>query len=141
MSRIVMSERGSSRQYVLELDERPIGEFHEHMLRALSGTHIFNPSSRRNQHRPTADTLRETIEHALANRHADVHPVENTIPVYKAEGDLGECSICLQNIVPGEEFRRLPCSEIVNHCFHRACIDTWLKSNNTCPNCRSELFH
>jgi len=39
------------------------------------------------------------------------------------------CSICLQNMVEGEEVRRLPCL----HVFHQGCIDAWLQTKARCP--------
>lgn len=43
--------------------------------------------------------------------------------------DLTACSICL-NESPDSITQ-------CKHQFHRACIDVWLKSNSTCPLCRS----
>jgi hypothetical protein len=61
----------------------------------------------------------------------------DTIPTFKVEGDIGECGICFETFQLGENFRRLPCSETVNHLYHNECIDPWLGENNTCPLCRS----
>ena len=47
------------------------------------------------------------------------------------------CGICLQNFIPGQEIKRLPCSE--KHFFHKYCTDIWLKKRNICPYCRREL--
>lgn len=135
MSRIVFSERGNSRRYTLQLTDRPIGQFHAHMLQAISGSHVFRFHNNDSNALPIIEHVSSTIE---TENDTDV---VNTIPVYTAEGDVGECSICINNIQKGDEFRRLPCSDTVNHCFHRGCIDTWLKSNNTCPNCRSDIFN
>jgi hypothetical protein len=43
--------------------------------------------------------------------------------------DLSDCSVCL-NEFPDSITQ-------CKHQFHRACIDVWLKSNSTCPLCRS----
>lgn len=135
MSRIVFSERGNSRRYTLQLTDRPIGQFHAHMLQAISGSHVFNFRD------GAPGALPFMISDSTTSVTENETDVVNTIPVYTAEGDVGECSICINNIKKGDEFRRLPCSDTVNHCFHRGCIDTWLKSNNTCPNCRSDIFN
>lgn len=135
-SRLVIREEGDPRPYVVELPERPIGEFHQHMLRAVSGSYRFlQVSSNRNRPPNVQNMIREVMSNQL-----DFSTSVNTIPVFVAEGNVGECSICMDDITDKDEFRRLPCSDTVNHCFHKDCIDKWLRSNNTCPNCRSKLF-
>ncbi|KAK8487995.1 hypothetical protein V6N13_053794 [Hibiscus sabdariffa] len=48
-----------------------------------------------------------------------------------------ECAICLGEFVEGEKVRVLP---KCNHGFHVRCIDAWLVSNSSCPNCRHSLL-
>ncbi|XVE84339.1 hypothetical protein DITRI_Ditri17bG0004700 [Diplodiscus trichospermus] len=48
-----------------------------------------------------------------------------------------ECPICLGEFVDGEKVRVLP---KCNHGFHVRCIDTWLVSHSSCPNCRHSLL-
>lgn len=48
-----------------------------------------------------------------------------------------ECPICLGEFVDGEKVRVLP---ECNHGFHVSCIDTWLGSHSSCPNCRHSLL-
>lgn len=43
------------------------------------------------------------------------------------------CSICLSEFDELERIKEMPCS----HYFHVQCLDTWLKSNASCPICRS----
>ncbi|OAY65221.1 E3 ubiquitin-protein ligase RNF13, partial [Ananas comosus] len=45
------------------------------------------------------------------------------------------CCICLGMYVENDELRELPCS----HCFHKECVDKWLKINALCPLCKSEV--
>ena len=49
--------------------------------------------------------------------------------------ELPQCSICIGDFEQGEALRRLPC----NHIFHRPCIDQWMATHTTCPNCRRGL--
>ncbi|KAF5737289.1 zinc finger family protein [Tripterygium wilfordii] len=48
-----------------------------------------------------------------------------------------ECAICLGEFVDGEKVRVLP---KCNHGFHVRCIDRWLVSHSSCPNCRHSLL-
>lgn len=43
--------------------------------------------------------------------------------------DSGECSICLEDMLAGEQIARLPCLCI----YHLQCIKQWYKVNPTCP--------
>ncbi|XP_047341369.1 RING-H2 finger protein ATL74-like [Impatiens glandulifera] len=47
-----------------------------------------------------------------------------------------DCPICLGEFVDGERIRILPGC---NHEFHMKCIDRWLLTNSSCPNCRQPL--
>lgn len=47
-----------------------------------------------------------------------------------------DCSVCLSEFEENESLRLLP---KCNHAFHVPCIDTWLKSNSSCPLCRSNI--
>lgn len=51
----------------------------------------------------------------------------------RQEEEEEECSICLLSFASGEQYRELPCK----HIFHRKCVDVWLKSETTCPLCRT----
>jgi hypothetical protein len=46
---------------------------------------------------------------------------------------LSECAICLAEFGEWEEVRVMP---QCGHGFHVACVDTWLRSNSSCPSCR-----
>ncbi|OMP11498.1 Zinc finger, RING-type [Corchorus capsularis] len=48
-----------------------------------------------------------------------------------------ECPICLGEFMDGEKVRVLP---KCNHGFHVRCIDKWLVSHSSCPNCRHSLL-
>ena len=46
------------------------------------------------------------------------------------------CNICFDDYIIGQYKRTLPSC---NHCFHKKCVDKWLKSKSNCPICRNEL--
>ena len=48
---------------------------------------------------------------------------------------LQVCCICLAKYAHNEELRELPCT----HCFHKECVDKWLKINALCPLCKAEI--
>lgn len=60
------------------------------------------------------------------------------VMVYGSGPDVSvdECPICLGEFLDGERIRVLP---KCGHGFHVGCIDTWLVSNGSCPNCRVSL--
>ncbi|KAK4804678.1 hypothetical protein SAY86_004495 [Trapa natans] len=47
-----------------------------------------------------------------------------------------DCAVCLSKFEPHDRLRLLP---LCCHAFHAECIDTWLRSNQTCPLCRSSI--
>lgn len=47
-----------------------------------------------------------------------------------------ECTICLEKFQNGEEIRTFSCK----HAFHGRCLDNWLSSDLSCPNCRLQLI-
>ena len=48
-----------------------------------------------------------------------------------------QCFICMDNYKLGEFKRVLP---TCTHCFHKKCIDKWLKKKASCPICRDNLL-
>ncbi|KAI3818599.1 hypothetical protein L1987_12412 [Smallanthus sonchifolius] len=48
----------------------------------------------------------------------------------------GDCAVCLSKFEGSNQLRLLP---LCCHAFHAQCIDAWLKSNQTCPLCRSAV--
>ncbi|TYH81723.1 hypothetical protein ES332_D02G004400v1 [Gossypium tomentosum] len=62
------------------------------------------------------------------------------VAVYRTGGTsftATDCPICLGEFLDGEKVRVLP---KCNHGFHVKCIDKWLMSNSSCPNCRHSLL-
>lgn len=62
------------------------------------------------------------------------------VAVFEGEGRMRmrgtECAICLGEFESGEDLRILP---RCNHGFHVHCIDAWLVSHSSCPNCRHSV--
>ncbi|KAM0679686.1 hypothetical protein GINT2_002094 [Glugoides intestinalis] len=59
------------------------------------------------------------------------------LPLQKYSEYLGfiDCPICLETYSAGEDIRLLSCK----HCFHKNCIDSWLKTMLKCPVCRNPV--
>lgn len=123
-------------------------------LRTLVFRTISNGTTNRRilpQHRAILNELRrrhaireETHQEILAEIRAVVGAGEreynpSNVVHLVAEGDLGGCAICQENIIEKQNFVRLRCSELVNHMFHKECIMPWLKDHSSCPTCRSDL--
>ncbi|CAD8164633.1 unnamed protein product [Paramecium pentaurelia] len=51
--------------------------------------------------------------------------------------DENICIICWDSFKKDEYYSRLKCNK--NHIFHTSCIKIWIKTNITCPVCRSQL--
>ncbi|XP_072983452.1 RING-H2 finger protein ATL39-like [Typha latifolia] len=51
-------------------------------------------------------------------------------------GGASPCSVCLESVKGGEMVKKLPVCE---HMFHVECIDMWLRTHSTCPNCRATV--
>jgi len=112
----------SDQNHQSEIDLSPfvISDFAEHMMGAISRNHVVH----------NAPNTRNVMRQALP---------KSRIPTYKSESDIGECTICQAHMKKGQMICRLPCNNEVSHAFHRECIEPWLQSNNSCPNCRSEF--
>ena len=48
----------------------------------------------------------------------------------------GTCSVCLEDFAPNDDVLVMP---PCRHVFHAKCVESWLDSANTCPNCKAEL--
>lgn len=46
------------------------------------------------------------------------------------------CSICRETITDDSIIRKI---NNCNHYFHHKCLDNWLRTKNTCPNCRQKI--
>ena len=62
-------------------------------------------------------------------------PETNIEDVSKLDSDKKNCVICLEDFKNSEKAIILPCI----HLFHKNCIKSWLKKNNSCPICKFKL--
>lgn len=64
-------------------------------------------------------------------------PLKRVVPADLAQmpDEHRSCSICLEEFRAGDQQRTLPCF----HRFHKACVDQWLRQDNTCPLCKHSL--
>ncbi|WOL14911.1 E3 ubiquitin-protein ligase [Canna indica] len=69
-------------------------------------------------------------------------PTEKTQESTKLDGNSNSpddeliCSVCLEQVSPGELIKSLPCL----HQFHANCIDPWLRQQSTCPVCKHRVI-
>jgi hypothetical protein len=77
----------------------------------------------------------------ISKIYSDKSQIPGYYESYNSSGseEVETCSICLESILPTTisslQLKTLPCC----HKFHRECINNWLSSSLTCPNCRSEV--
>lgn len=55
--------------------------------------------------------------------------------INKLDNDKKNCVICMEDFKNGDVSTNLPCL----HMFHTNCIQSWLKTQNTCPICKFQL--
>lgn len=130
-----------------EIDLSPfvISPLSRHMMGTLTGiTHMVSRPTRSTRCRCRAlqscvhcNSMPNPLEvMGIASQPPKPKPLVSN---FKAEGTLGECSICQEMIQPGQMVSRLPCTETVRHAFHEKCITPWLQQHNSCPNCRAMM--
>ena len=65
------------------------------------------------------------------------HVLAARMPEHTAVSNLGLCTVCQEDIRPGEVTRTVPpCS----HTFHGPCIMQWLLQRPVCPNCNADAL-
>jgi len=87
--------------------------------------------------------LNELIERML--HHTRENPTDAAIvselpetkidDINKLDNDKKNCVICMEDFKNGDVTTNLPCL----HMFHTNCIQSWLKTQNTCPICKFKL--
>jgi len=94
-------------------------------------------SQRLSRELPTKVDTIATNPPIATNEDSAVELDESELKQDESEPSEGACAICLEDIVIGSWFKKLPQCE---HCFHASCIDEWLSKRATCPVCRQEIF-
>ncbi|XP_071718703.1 E3 ubiquitin-protein ligase ATL4-like [Rutidosis leptorrhynchoides] len=99
------------------------------------------------------DVVSEFPDHNGTREHHVIHFVNNgnssntnfnkpnSLPVFtfsSLTGNIpgGDCAVCLSKFNGVDQLRLLP---LCCHAFHVECIDMWLKTNQSCPLCRSAV--
>lgn len=72
----------------------------------------------------------------LPTRTVVVKPLPDEAASGRDDDERITCMICLAEKEVGETVRTLPCM----HDFHVDCIDQWLKTNCTCPICKTDIL-
>ena len=100
------------------------------LMLAWGGPQIFQNGVAVAPHRPPRPQglAPGTIREMLPAEPYALPPLGERSPSFTAP----ECTICLENLIEGDEVRRLKCG----HVFHAECIDSWLVKVAACPLCR-----
>ncbi|KAM1038405.1 hypothetical protein ACFX13_033822 [Malus domestica] len=103
------------------------------------GLNSFVRCALRCSHRFALETPEQAAAQLAATGLKKRHLRQIPIAVYGSGVNIPatECPICLAEFEDGEKVRVLP---KCHHGFHVRCIDTWLLSHSSCPNCRHSLL-
>ncbi|VEU36162.1 unnamed protein product [Pseudo-nitzschia multistriata] len=98
-------------------------------VRARFPSFHFNPEEHNQNNNPS---------HACTNDETEGSTAEDVQPKCGGYMQLSdECTICLDEFVPGVRVRELPCG----HVFHSTCIARWLiERSAVCPLCKLDLY-
>jgi len=120
------------------LTQREINTITKMKLCSYDQLSRFSKKSQRfSREMPTKVDTMATNQPIAMNENSAVAHDESELKQHGNESSQGACAICLEGIVLGNWFKKLPQCE---HCFHASCIDEWLSKRATCPVCRQEIF-
>ena len=119
------------------------------------GPPMHAPHMLNNRERRENDRVNRMSEQEFENYMNDLHIRDSVKPIkadllsqlprsrYQATGlegpqtnvnqDERQCTICMTDFEQGEEILTLTCF----HKYHSECVETWFKSQNWCPVCRT----
>jgi len=104
------------------LHRTPLGDVDAALLLPLLFRQRAAASSRLGLDENTLDSLPEIVVSAAI------------LERMRSSGETG-CPVCHDTYIVGQRLLQLPCQ----HLFCDDCARTWLRRNNTCPNCRAEV--
>ena len=96
--------------------------------------------SRASQQRRVAASPSPPVQHQESQPSSMLSSLPSRVflgPTDALQGDDAECSICCIEYEQGDEICLLPACM---HAFHPACIQSWLRSNATCPVCMRDVL-
>ncbi|KAI4333458.1 hypothetical protein L6164_018268 [Bauhinia variegata] len=95
--------------------------------------------ARRCGHRFPTETQLQTTSRLSSTglKKRDLSQIPVVVYGFAVDIPATECPICLAEFEKGDKVRLLP---QCNHGFHVWCIDKWLVSHSSCPNCRLSLL-
>ncbi|XP_050237909.1 E3 ubiquitin-protein ligase ATL4 [Mercurialis annua] len=103
--------------------------------------HLNRRCLRHLSHPTTASS--SSNRHSSSNRVSPELSIVDSLPLFSfssikraSANSAVDCAVCLSKFEPHDQLRLLP---LCCHAFHVDCIDTWLRSNQTCPLCRSSI--
>ncbi|KAF0896916.1 hypothetical protein E2562_030766 [Oryza meyeriana var. granulata] len=100
--------------------------------------HHRGPSAQQHVQQPEEDEEEEEASSVdMMSSSSRAKLVQVVVCPYRKAEEWSEamCPVCLSDFSDGEAVRVLP--ECM-HYFHVDCIETWLRSNTSCPLCRAE---
>ena len=136
--------------------ENSINNRNTHARRNTAIATQSSQHSRRNTtsaRQPSRDSRPNYVNSSTENSSSNAEGLTDAeikrFPTHKLTRDEGICSICMENYIIGKKDKRvnffqankntlvrtLPCT----HYFHAKCIDPWLTTNASCPECRCKF--
>jgi hypothetical protein len=86
------------------------------------------------------DTSPEAEQESEDKPHPVTPSLLEVISSWASPSSKDECCICLDEYIPGETISMAKTPEC-KHLFHRDCVLEWMKTNDFCPLCRTDLIN
>jgi len=99
------------------------------IIRIVVSVTRFNKLFRDDPYHDNKTDLFDLPEFEVTTKQIEEHP--------RLKNDL-ECLVCKIEFELGEKFIEFPCDG--RHCFHKDCIESWMKIKQNCPACSKFLY-